>query len=190
MAVLIVISSIVAVAIVAVLIAISKKRKNNLEIEKNAEDRLREEALDKILLGEQQGTKRSALAYDVKYDQERRSKKAQGNQYEKAPVMLQLIEKSELSTRKYMLHATNRLTIGSQAGENDIVVPGQNIASCQCEIIRIGKQLYVTNQGKRGQVLLKRGKKQMVLEHDAVELANDDVLYIGDYTYEVTILRD
>ena len=162
-----------------------------MEIERNAEDKLREEALERVLVGDLRDSKKGALAFDVKYDQDPRSKKNRGDAtFGEMPVMLQLTEKSELSTRKYMLHADKRLTIGTQADTNDVVISGPNIEKIQCEIVRIGKQLYANNLGKPGQVLLKRGKKQLILEHEAVELRDNDVIYIGNYTYHVTILRD
>ena len=185
-----IIGGVALVLLVAVWLLLTRRRKKRLEIERNAEDRLREEALDRILVGNLQDGKRGTLAFDVKYDQEQRNKKGGSTTAGQVPVMLQLTEKSKLSTRKYMLHAEGRLTIGSQANSNDIVISGPNIAKCQCEIVRIGKSLYVSNRGERGQMLLKRGKKQMILESEAVELHNNDVLYIGDYTYKATILRD
>ena len=181
----------VLLVVLVVFILLMKRRKKRLEIERNAEDRLREEALDKILTGGMRDGKRSVSAFDVKYDREQRVKRtSDGIQGGQTPVMLQLTEKGELSTRKYMLHAAGRLSIGSRADKNDVVISGPNIADCQCEIIRVGKQLFISNLGKRGQVLLKRGKKQMVLEQEAVELQNNDILYIGSYTYKATILRD
>ena len=178
-------------AALVLFILLMKRRRKRLEIVRNAEDRLREEALDKILTGGLQDGKRSISAFDVKYDREQRMKRtADGTQGGQTPVMLQLTEKGELSTRKYMLHAAGTLSIGSRADKNDVVIAGPNIAERQCEILRVGKQLYISNLGKRGQVLLKRGKKQMVLEQEAVELQNNDILYIGSYTYKATILRD
>ena len=180
-----------AAVLVALLVVLLKKRRRRREMEQNAEDRLREEALDRVLVGDRRDGKRGTMAFDVKYDQDPRSRKNRGDAVGgQVPVMLQLTEKSELSTRKYMLHAEGRLSIGSQADCNDIVISGSGVEKRQCEIVRIGKQLYASNLGKPGQVLLKRARKQMVLEKDAVELRDNDVLYIGDFTYHVTILRD
>lgn len=182
-----------AVLVIALVCAVilSRRRKKKREIERNAEDRLREEALDRILTGGIQDGKRSVAAFDVRYDQEQRGKKTEGGaSASQSPVMLQLTEKSELSTRKYMLHAAGKLTIGSRSDLNDVVISGKNIADCQCEIDRIDRSLFITNRGKPGQVLLKRGKKQLVLDREAVELRDNDILYIGSYTYRVTILRD
>lgn len=182
-------AALVAALVVCVLLA--KRRGKRREMERSAEDRLREEALNRVLTGGVRDAKRSVPAFDVKYDQEQRLKKSGGSAAGgQSPVMLQLTEKSELSTRKYMLHAAGKLTIGSGSDQNDIVISGPNIAECQCEIDRVGRRLFISNRGKQGQVLLKRGKKQLLLQQDAVELQDNDVLYIGNYTYKVTILRD
>ena len=179
-----------AVILCAVLVILLKKRRKRREMEQNAEDRLREEALDRVLVGDRRDGKRGTVAFDVKYDQGQRNRKGRGASGGQTPVMLQLTEKSELSTRKYMLHAAGKLSIGSQADLNDIVITGDGVEKRQCEIVRIGKQLFVHNLGKTGQVLLKRGRKQIILDREAVELEDNDVLYIGDFTYKVTILRN
>ena len=182
-----------AILLIIVLIVVLRRRRARLELQQKADDKLREEALDRVLIGGQKEEKRGTVAFEVKYEQQsQRKKKNDGGSGSGhiSPVMLQLTEETELSVRKYMLHAAEILTIGSGKEGNDIVITGENIEKRQCEILRIGKQLYVTNCGRRGQVLLKRGKKQMILEGDAVELQSGDVLYIGAYTYKVTILRN
>ena len=187
-----IIAAIAALALAAGFFLWMKRRRKRKEIELRAEDRLREEALERVLVDGQRDIKRGQAAFDVRYDTNRRGKKnadqAQGNG--KSPVMLQLTEQSELSTRKYMLHAANRLSIGSKPGVNDVVISGSEIAAIQCEIVRVGKNLYISNLGDKGQVLLRRGKKQMLLERDAVELQNGDLLQIGGFTFKADILRD
>lgn len=153
---------------------------------------MRDEALERVLVDRQQDAKRGATAFDVRYDAHRRGKKrvdrdAPGT---RAPVMLQMTEQSELSTRKYMFHVTDRLSIGSRQGENDLVVSGPNVAEHQCNIVRVGKEIYINNQGEIGQVLLRRGRKQMLLERNAVELRDGDVLELGGFTYRIDILRE
>jgi len=158
---------------------------------RQAEDRLREEALDRVLTGRADGGKSAgpSLPFDVKYDVDQRKRNEQTSRIAaSSPLMLQLTEHSELSTRKYMLHVTDRITLG-QASRNDIVIKGERIADDQCEIFRIKKTLYVKNTGTSGMVFLSRKNHKIMIDAQAVTLEDKDKLQIGGYTYEVELLK-
>jgi len=185
-----------AAAVFAVLILITwlrlrQRRKRRQEMRRQAEDRLREEALDRVLTGRVDGGKSAgpSVPFDVKYDVDQRKRGEQTSRISaSSPLMLQLTEHSELSTRKYMLHVTDRITLG-QASRNDIVIKGARIADDQCEIFRIKKALYVKNTGTSGIVFLSRKNHKIMLDAQAVTLKDKDKLQIGGYTYEVELLQ-
>ena len=166
-----------------------RRRNAKKEMERNAEDKLREEALDRVLTDGRKQEKVSAnVPFDVKYDLDKR-KKARGEEHQGvSEIMVQMTESSELSTRKYMFHITDRITLGSKAGENDIVITSAHVSGRQCELFRIGRELFVKNVGKTGSVQLYRKNRQMTVAREAVQLKNHDELRVGDFHYQITIL--
>lgn len=185
------VAAILAVLILVIWIQVQRRRKRLREMKRQAEDRLREEALDRVLTGRPDGGKGMgpSVPFDVKYDVDQRKRGEQTRRMSaESPLMLQLTERSELSTRKYMFHVLDRVTLG-QASRNDIVIKGPRIAEEQCEIFRIQKSLYVKNIGTSGMVFLSRKHHKIMVDAQAVILENRDKLQIGEYTYEVELLR-
>lgn len=182
---------VVTVLALIILIRIQQRRKRRREMRRQAEDRLREEALDRVLTGRVDGGKGAgpSVPFDVKYDADQRKQGAQARRVPaEPPLMLQLTEYSELSTRKYMFHVSDRVTLG-KAGSNDIIIKGERIAEEQCEIFCIQKALYVKNTGTSGMVFLSRKHHKIMVDAQAVILENNDKLQIGGYLYKVELLR-
>ena len=166
-----------------------KRRNAKKEMQRNVEDKLREEALDRVLTDGRRQEKVSAnVPFAVKYDLDKRKKARGDEQQSVSEIMVQLIEHSELSTRKYMFHITDRITLGSKARENDIVITSAHVSERQCELFRIGTELFVKNVGKTGSVQLYRKNRQMMVTREAVQLKNHDELRVGDFHYQITIL--
>ena len=163
-----------------------KRRNRRRDLERSAEDKLREEALDRALVDRPPSADPvPSIPFEVRYDQNKKS----GTVPRDGEIMLQITERGELSTRKYMLHVTSRITLGSSAGENDIVVSGRRIAPRQCEIFHIGRELFVKNLAPtKAQVLLNRGRRRLTVGAEAVQLRSGDELLIGAFVYEITIL--
>ena len=181
----------VLAAVILVMCIRARRRKRLREVRRQAEDRLREEALDKVLTGRADGGKSTgpSVPFDVKYDIDQRKRGKQISRMSaESPLMLHLTEHSELSTREYMFHVTDHITLG-QAAQNDIVIKGTRIADTQCEIFRIQKALYVKNTGTSGLIFLIRKKHKIMVDAQAVTLENKDTLQIGEYTYDVELLR-
>jgi len=182
-------------AIVVVLWLLLLRRKRRKENQRNMEDKLREEALDRILIGGRKGPAGSSPAsvpFDVKYDLDQRKKEGKVSRENvlKTSIMLQLTERSELSTRKYMFHVTDSITFGSRTTRNEIVITGPRVAEYQCAILRVGKELYAKNIGTEGLIVLKRKRKRIQVDKEAVALHSGDTLVIGDYSYEISILNN
>lgn len=188
----ILVAAAVAAAVILGLVLLSrliKRRNAKKEMQRNVEDKLREEALDRVLTDGRRQEKVSAnVPFDVKYDLDKRKKARGDEQQSVSEIMVQLIEHSELSTRKYMFHITDRITLGSKARENDIVITSAHVSERQCELFRIGTELFVKNVGKTGSVQLYRKNRQMMVTREAVQLKNHDELRVGDFHYQITIL--
>ncbi len=170
-----------------------RRKQRKLEIKRNIDDKLREEALDKVLIGggnKLRAEKGSPVPYDVKYDSDQRKKKSRGGKQKNfgGSVMIQLTELSELSTRKYIFNVVSKISFGSYT-QNDIVINAGQIAGRQCEILRVGKKLYLKNLASSGNLTLKRGRRQFNLTQDAVLLQSGDVLQIENYIYEIVFYK-
>ena len=141
----ILVAAAVAAAVILGLVLLSrliKRRNAKKEMQRNVEDKLREEALDRVLTDGRRQEKVSAnVPFAVKYDLDKRKKARGDEQQSVSEIMVQLIEHSELSTRKYMFHITDRITLGSKARENDIVITSAHVSERQCELFRIGTEL-------------------------------------------------
>lgn len=176
---------------------IMKIRQKKKEIRRQAEDKLREEALDRVLSGGKpaaNGASSGSVPFDVRYNSDPQKKKKKAARPDDAPelqsaVMIELVEQTELSTRKYMFHVKDRITFGDRGANNDIVVTGARIAKQQCEVFRLGQELYIKRIEDGTPVILKRKNRQVTVESEAIKLASKDEILIGDSTYTLEILK-
>lgn len=158
-----------------------------------AEDKLREEALDKIILNDKaqndEGDVFSAKPFEVNYDAasvEKHTEKAKKAKYR---TMVQIVENSELSSRKYMFDPSKGIHIGGKNGKNDIVVSDMSVDDQQCEIVLSSSTVYIRNLGGSRKVVLKRGKQQAYVEKKYVELKSNDVILIGKTIFRIEIIK-
>lgn len=184
---------IVFVILFILLIKIRKKNKKQKIMAIQAEDKLREEALDKIILNDKaqndEGDVFSAKPFEVNYDAasvEKHTEKAKKARYR---TMVQIVENSELSSRKYMFDPSKGIHIGGKNGKNDIVVSDMSVDDQQCEIVLSSSTVYIRNIGGSRKVVLKRGKQQAYVEKKYVELKSNDVILIGKTIFRIEIIK-
>lgn len=184
---------IVFVILFILLIKIRKKNKKQKIMSIQAEDKLREEALDKIILNDKaqndEGDVFSAKPFEVNYDAasvEKHTEKAKKARYR---TMVQIVENSELSSRKYMFDPSKGIHIGGKNGKNDIVVSDMSVDDQQCEIVLSSSTVYIRNIGGSRKVVLKRGKQQAYVEKKYVELKSNDVILIGKTIFRIEIIK-
>lgn len=178
--------------LIVMILLFRRNQKRKREMRRNVEDKLREEALNRILVGEKRpsGSSLPSTPFDVKYDLDQRKK---GDPALRNPVvsgksiMIQLTEQSELSIRKYMFDIQDRITFGTMT-TNDIVVSSSYVSKLQCEILRIGDALFIRNLGQSGKVLLRRKRKHRSVEQEAIRLLDKDALEISEYVYVLKII--
>ncbi len=105
--------------------------------------------MNKAILNNRPGTggvKEVYVLYDVDYANAGSGKDGTQKAKEgRSHLMVQLIERTKLSTRKFMLNPARTIRIGSNLRENDISVLEQGISSFQYEIFSIGEKVYVRN---------------------------------------------
>ena len=174
---LIIASIIIVIVLIIILYGRIRKRK---KYEKNmvikAQDKMREEALDRRILNEKAEVKSlkeaSEKPFEVNYSAPQGDKKT-GNHF-----MLQIEEKNELSIRKFMLDPAAGISIGS-AKDNSIVISDAGVEKKQCEIGFQEEKLYIRNFGKTETVCLSRKGKKLNVDQRKVELKNNDIVFVG-----------
>lgn len=184
------IAIIILLILFVLLLVIKNKKKKQRLMHLQAEDKLREETLDRIILNNkaQNGDEDifSAKPFEVNYnvvDVE----KYQGK--DKYRTMVQIVENSELSTRKFMFDPSKGIYIGGKKGKNDIVISDTSVDDQQCEIVLGSATVYIRNLGGSCKVVLKRGKQQVYVEKKYIELKSNDMILIGKTSFKIEIVK-
>lgn len=170
-----------------------KKSQKRKEIKRAAEDRVRDENLNNIILnnhGNAKDNREIYKPYDVDYsngEQGSINKNSSGSIMESQQIMIQLIEKTELSTRKFLLNPAKKIKIGSDLQNNDISVLAEGISPHQCEIFAVGNKVYIKNTGDKYKTIIRRKKEQAFVDDKGIRLLSNDIIILGKVTYDVTI---
>lgn len=189
----------IAVALIVVICLFILIKKNKVKKEKAllANDKMREEALDKLLFNQEVSLKKeepetfAAVPINVNYDVnavDKSKTKVSGKKNKSKKMMLQVIEKSELSVRKYMFDPKKSIFIGSKNGKNHIVNSSATVDDRQCEIKGMQEKVYVRNLGHPAKVILNRGKQCAYIEQNYIELKNGDVISMANTSYQIDII--
>lgn len=105
----------------------------------------------------------------------------------KPELMVELLELSAFSRRKYIFHAGTPISMGSGA-DNQIALPREGVAKRHCEIFADGSRLGVRSvNGAR--TALKRGKNAIPVDEDGVYLKNGDRIQFGSAEVEFRLFR-
>ena len=170
-----------------------QKKQKNRELRQAAEDKLRDENLNNVILNNHTGSNRPHevhVPYDVDYSNpggESSKSHSDNNKRKDNHVMLQLVEKTELSTRKFMLNPIKKIRIGSDLQDNDISVLSEGVSPHQCEIFSVSDKIYIKNLSQENQTILKRKKEQAIVDEKGLRLLSNDKIILGSVVYEVTI---
>lgn len=172
---------------------IRKKRKNN-ELEQAVAEKIRDENLNNAILNrcvQNNNLKEVYKPYDVDYSNSNGENKCSGKGEKKAEgyIMIQLIEKTELSTRKFMLNPMKKIHIGSALQDNDITVLAEGISLHQCEIFSVGNKVYIRNLSSENRTIIKRKKEQAIVDEKGIRLLSNDVVILGSVSYDITIIN-
>ncbi|MBE5881926.1 MAG: FHA domain-containing protein [Lachnospiraceae bacterium] len=191
----IILGIVAAIALVVVMRILSKKRARRREMEIQASDKLREEALDRIILNSQGASRQSevysAKPFEVNYDSKMVEKQPSVLSGVKlgSSLMVQIVENSELSARKYMFDPKQGIRIGSRQGMNNIVISSQEVDEVQCEILEHKGQILIRNVGRSGRVILERGKNRAYVEQNLLEMKSGDAIFIANMVYRVNFVK-
>lgn len=94
-----------------------------------------------------------------------------------SPLMIELIELSTYSRRKYVFRADRPISIGSGPG-NQMVLQREGVAEKHCEIRMVGKRACVRSTS-RAQTSLKRKKTVVLVGTEGIYLNNGDHIQLG-----------
>lgn len=170
-----------------------RRNQKKKELARAAEDKIRDENLNSIILNqhlENEDIKEVYKPYDVDYstpNRESNRNAKDGSEKEESHVMIQLVEKTELSTRKFMLNPVKKIHIGSDLQDNDIAVLAEGVSPRQCEIFSVRNKVYIKDLGS-GKTIIKRKKESAIVDGKGVRLISNDIVILGGVSYDITII--
>ena len=180
-----------AVIAFAILFLLIKKSNNKKKLQKerqNAVQRLREDALDNLLLNpegspvsSETGTTRRP--FEVSYSVDGES----GGTGAKQDGMLKLTERTELSNRQYMFRRDERMFVGFQHGKTAILMGGAEAERLFCEIFFYQKDNYIRNLSNEELVLKRKGKRVLVGKR-GLKLRSGDCFIVEKNRYVIDLV--
>lgn len=190
----------VVMAVIRLILFITRRTKKKNELAIKAEDKMRENALDGYILNpnapENMKKIQEAKPVEVSYDPNKVMHGVPGDGKDRAnktkenvKLMVQLVENSELSAKKYVLDPSVGIFIGSGVGMNNVVVSDSTLATRQCRIVEFEGMIYAQNIGHMGKVILSRGKNKAYVENNSVELRSKDILIVGNVLFKIEIIK-
>lgn len=185
---IIICSLILLIIVLRRLIKINQRKK---ELRQAAQDRVRDEKLNSHILNKYSASanKEVYVPYDVNY-----SNGIKDPQYDMNysgginPLMIQIIERTGLSERKFALNASKGIRIGTSK-EDDIFIISDDRMMYQCELFVINGKLYVRNNIPASRTIIRRNKEQALIDGRGLGVKSGDILLIGTYTYTITIVN-
>ena len=174
-----------------------KRNRTRKELQQFAEDRIRDEKLNSVILNDCNFDAKKKLAskpYDVDYGNASSQTKSsqgikKGNKYTNHMIMVQLVGNTELSSRKFVLNPMNIIRIGSGFENNDIVVANGNISEVQCEIFCMGEKICIRNKGDIVRTIVKRKREKTIVNDKGLCLMSGDCIILGNITYDITFIN-
>lgn len=191
MLVRIIVSLIVLITLLIIWKRIRNKKAKEREMEQSAQDKLREKALDERILNKQHTGIQDedvALPVEVNYDVgqiEHLSCSKAGT----TGVMVQIIENTELSSKKYILDPLKGIKIGNVPGHNSILVDTGSKNEEQCEIIFNEGFFYLRNTKNSQNITLVRKKQRVLVGKQYLELKTGDGILFGNTFFRIEFIR-
>lgn len=171
------------------------EKRRRRELEQATADKIRDENLNNVILNQNMGSRRPKevhIPYDVDYGSPKRENHitagAQDSGDEGGNTMVRLVERTELSVRKFLLNPSKVIRIGSDIQKNDIVVLAEDVAPRQCEIFSAKNKVYIRNLAPGNGTVVKRKKEKAIVDERGIRLLSDDTVILGRVSYDITIV--
>ena len=192
----ILIAILLLIAIIKVIKKISAFRARKKELRQAAEDRVRDENLNSYILNSHStvDNREAFVPYEVDYSRAAQEASASNmgtkisGKLDGNAVMVQLIEHTGLSTRKFVLNASRGISIGTEEG-NDITFISDDRQSYKCSVFCVQKKVFVRNEMLGTRILLRRKKQQAIVDEKGIGLKNGDCIVAGTVSYVITIVK-
>jgi len=171
-----------------------RQNQKNRELTRAAADKARDENLNNAILNHcsRGKTKEVYKPYDVDYSNMNDDANKSIREFPKereVHSMIQLVEKTELSTRKFMLNPARKISIGSDLHDNDISILAEGISLHQCEIFSVRDRVYLRNLSSENKTIIRRKKTQAIVDEKGVRLLSNDIIILGRVSYDITIMN-
>gem|GEM_PF-3604784 len=163
-----------AALLVVVLSALSRRRKKRKEFQEMSQIQRRNEALNNALRHPNRKEEQSGpeTPMEISWDDKAVKKKTAVQS-----LMIELVELSDYSRRKYIFRAGQSITIGCTEN-NQVVLPREGVADRHCEICMVkGRPCVKSASGVT--TILKRGKTEVLVSVKGVYINNGDLLHLG-----------
>lgn len=187
--VVIILGAILIVLLIYLLKRYFRSKNKKKELRQAAADRERDENLNGVILNSHASAtnKEKYVPYEVNYSQDKQEG-ANKSSKKGADVMIQIVENTTLSSRKYVLNATKGIRIGTLEG-CDITYVGDGSIEFQCQIFAIGKDVVVRNLLGGPQLILIRQKQQAIIDCNGLKLMSGDVIMMGKVSYDISLVK-
>lgn len=168
---------------------ISKRNSKRKELRRAAAERARDENLNEFILNSHTSStnKEKFVPYDVDYSQSDLNTSKQAK-LASADVMVQIVERTELSSRKFVLNASKGITIGTTEG-CDITFIGDGKEENQCQLRAFGKDVIVRDSTGETKNLLVRKKNRAIINNNGIKLMTGDIIVMGSVCYEISLVK-
>ena len=178
------------ILLICVLKLLLKKKNERTEMKEEALNRTRDENLNVMILNSRSSLqKETYVPYDVDYSNANNKRPKNVDEVDKSAVMVQIVEKTGLSSRKFVLNANKGIRIGTAYGENDISFVSESQVEFCCEIIAGSSSSVVArnvNEGAR--IVLKRKKHQAILDSKGIKLLSGDIIIMDNVSYAINFV--
>lgn len=172
-------------SLISLVRVILNKRKKAKEENEEYQKKLKNEALNEAL--------KNSIAHHNAFSKEKQATPIGGtNSNEQQENMRQglLLMRVMLMSdgSSYVVSLQERVSLGSAAGQNDIVLQGETVAPHQCEYFMYQGHVFVRNLSPGNPVILRRKKNQASVDERGIQILTGDEMIIGGYRIQITFM--
>lgn len=184
----ILVAACIVTALVVVVLAVLLKRYNSRRrtLKDLAEDKLRDEALNSaienkaVYQGKISHAGNSQKPIEVNYSENL----ARGG---KVGGMLQIVEHSGISVKKYVLDPSVPITVGREK-DNVICINERTLSGRHCEIFAYQKGIYVRDLGSSNHTVIVRERESAYADGNGVRIKTGDRIQMGNVFLDITVI--
>ncbi|MDO5415640.1 MAG: hypothetical protein Q4F29_00450 [Lachnospiraceae bacterium] len=164
------------------------RQKRIKEEKQQAVQRMREDALDRVLANPREEKQAEPFEKQRRPFQVEYAKTQNGVPVEKIEKgMYRLTEITELSRRKYMFRSREVVQIGNQFGNITILPQNAGPEQAYCQLFSYRNANYLRSTGKM-EVMLRRGGRTTMVSKNGLKLLSGDCFTVGKTSYMIEFI--